>query len=53
MEEIQGDTHRWKDNLCPVSSHVPHFNLVKISMLLKAMNKFKAISNKVPITLFI
>ena len=49
MKEAEGDTSKWKDILC---SWIGRINIVKISMLPKAIYRFKAILIKIPKTVF-
>ena len=45
MEEIEDDTKKWKDTL---HSCIGRINIAKISILLKAIYRFNAISTKIP-----
>ena len=49
MIGIQGNTKKWKDIPC---SRVGRKNIVKISIILKAIYRFKAISIKIPMAFF-
>ena len=48
MEESE-DTKKWKDIPC---SWIRTMNIVKMSKVLKAIYRFKAISIKIPMTFF-
>ena len=50
MKEIKEDTNRWRNISC---SWIGRINIVKISILLKAIYRFNAIAIKLPMVLFI
>ena len=45
MKEIEDDTKRWKDIPC---SWIGRTNIVKMSVLFKEIQRFNAISIKIP-----
>ena len=50
MKETEDDTKRWKDILCP---WIGSINIVKMTILLKAIYRLKAIPIKIPVAFFI
>ena len=49
MKEIKDDTNRWRDIPC---SWMGRVNIVKMTLLSKAMYRFSAISIKLPMAFF-
>ena len=49
MKEIEDHTNKWKDTLC---SWIGRITVVKMTILLKVIYRFSAISIKLPMSFF-
>ena len=49
MKETEDDTNKWKDILC---SWIGEINIIKISILPKAVYRFSATLIKIPVAFF-
>ena len=49
MKEIKDDTNKWRNIPCP---RIGRINTVKMSILHKSINRFSAISVKLPVVFF-